>query len=89
MLHESELNVTKMLQSGEFCFFVDKRQSVMNEKGGRLPSRSDFFACPRYVEMGGLEPPSKHRAEKLSTCLFSLWLSAVDCRETGYPQLIG
>ena len=40
------------------------------------------------VELGGLEPPSKHRTSQLSTRLVSLWLSAADCRETGYPQLI-
>lgn len=40
------------------------------------------------VELGGLEPPSKHRTRKLSTCLVSLRLSGQDCRETGYPELI-
>ena len=41
-----------------------------------------------FVEMGGLEPPSKQTTTKLSTCLFCLWLSETGCRQTGYPNLI-
>ena len=47
-----------------------------------------YWFTIRMVELGGLEPPSKHRTSQLSTRLVSLWLSAADCRETGYPQLI-
>ncbi|GEM_PF-6572256 len=35
------------------------------------------------VEMGGVEPPSKQRAKRLSTRLVVLWLSAAACRKTG------
>ena len=41
-----------------------------------------------FVEMGGLEPPSKHRTRELSTRLVSLWFSTRSCRQTGYPRLI-
>ncbi len=41
-----------------------------------------------FVEMGGLEPPSKHRTERLSTRLARLWFSTGGCRRTGYPGLI-
>ena len=41
-----------------------------------------------FVEMGGLEPPSKHRTRELSTRLVFLWFSTDDCRETGYRALI-
>ncbi len=40
------------------------------------------------VELGGLEPPSKHRTRQLSTRLFFLWLSATGCRKTGHLKLI-
>ena len=40
------------------------------------------------VEMGGLEPPSKHRTRQLSTRLVFLWLSAEGCRKTGHRPLI-
>ena len=40
------------------------------------------------VEMGGIEPPSKHRTRELSTRLVCLWFSILDCRKTGYPELI-
>jgi len=33
--------------------------------------------------MGGVEPPSKQRAKRLSTRLVVLWLSAAACRKTG------
>ena len=36
-----------------------------------------------FVEMGGLEPPSKHRTKQLSTRLVFLWFSTYGCRETG------
>ncbi len=39
------------------------------------------------VEMGGLEPPSKHRTRQLSTRLFFLWFSIGVCRKTGQLQL--
>ena len=42
------------------------------------PVREAFF-----VEMGGVEPPSKQRTKQLSTRLFVLWLSAAACRMTG------
>ena len=41
-----------------------------------------------FVEMGGLEPPSKHRTRELSTRLVLLWFSTRGCRRTGYPRLI-
>ena len=41
-----------------------------------------------FVEMGGLEPPSKHRTRELSTRLVPLWFSTRGCRRTGYPRLI-
>ena len=41
-----------------------------------------------FVEMGGLEPPSKHRTRKLSTRLVFLWFSTHGCRETGHRTLI-
>ena len=41
-----------------------------------------------FVEMGGLEPPSKHRTRQLSTRLVSLWFSSGVCRKTGQLQLI-
>ena len=40
-----------------------------------------------FVEMGGLEPPSKQRTRELSTRLSVLWLSATGCRKAGYPKL--
>ena len=43
---------------------------------------------PFLVEMGGLEPPSKHRTRQLSTRLVFLWFSTHGCRETGYRALI-
>ena len=44
------------------------------------------FCC--HVEMGGLEPPSKHRTRELSTRLVYLWFSSHGCRETGHRTLI-
>ena len=41
-----------------------------------------------FVEMGGLEPPSKHRTRELSTRLVLLWFSTRGCRRTGHPRLI-
>ena len=41
-----------------------------------------------FVEMGGLEPPSKHRTKRLSTRLVWLWFSSRGCRQTGHPRLI-
>ena len=49
------------------------------------PQRLSFFS---FVEMGGLEPPSKHRTRELSTRLVYLWFSTYGCRETGYHTLI-
>ena len=46
------------------------------------------FAVNLFVEMGGLEPPSKHRTRELSTRLVLLWFSTRGCRRTGYPRLI-
>ena len=40
------------------------------------------------VEMGGLEPPSKHRIRRLSTRLVRLWFSSAGYRRTGYLMLI-
>ena len=41
-----------------------------------------------FVEMGGLEPPSKHRTRELSTRLVCLWFSSYGCRKTGHRTLI-
>ena len=41
-----------------------------------------------FVELGGLEPPSKHSTRQLSTRLVFLCLSAGICRKTGQFQLI-
>ena len=41
-----------------------------------------------FVEMGGLEPPSKHRTKQLSTRLVFLWFSTHGCRKTGHRTLI-
>ena len=41
-----------------------------------------------FVEMGGLEPPSKHRTRQLSTRLVILRFSTGSCRMTGYLRLI-
>ena len=41
------------------------------------------------VEMGGLEPPSKHRTGWLSTRLSVLCFSTATCRKAGQMQLIG
>ncbi len=41
-----------------------------------------------FVEMGGLEPPSKHRTRQLSTRLVQLWFSTSSCRRTGHLRLI-
>ena len=47
-----------------------------------------MFPMALFVEMGGLEPPSKHRTRQLSTRLVILWFSTHGCRETGYHALI-
>ena len=47
-----------------------------------------MFPMALFVEMGGLEPPSKHRTRQLSTRLVFLWFSTYGCRETGYRTLI-
>jgi hypothetical protein len=41
-----------------------------------------------FVEMGGLEPPSKHCTKQLSTCLSVLWFSTKASRIAGEPWLI-
>ena len=50
------------------------------------PSQSTLRGI--FVEMGGVEPPSKQRTQQLSTRLSFLWLSAAACRKAGQPQLI-
>ena len=50
--------------------------------------RFDQPTEPFLVEMGGLEPPSKHRTKRLSTRLVWLWFSSRGCRQTGHPRLI-
>ncbi len=47
-----------------------------------------FQGWKHFVELGGLEPPSKHRTEWLSTRLVLLWFSSEVCRKTGQLQLI-
>ena len=49
-------------------------------------SNSLIFIC--IVEMGGLEPPSKHSTQKLSTRLFCHWLSGRGCGQTRHQYLI-
>ena len=41
-----------------------------------------------FVEMGGLEPPSKQSTGELSTRLFFQWLWAANRWKTDYLQLI-
>ena len=41
-----------------------------------------------FVELGGLEPPSKRRIRQLSTRLVLLGFSSAGCRKTGHPKLI-
>ncbi len=58
-----------------------------HEKEGDYQS-FDFLVTLIFVELGGLEPPSKHRTEKLSTRLFFLHFSICACRKTGQRKLI-
>ena len=74
MCHTEHI-VMKRLGSGSLSPQTEKAQ----------PQRLSFFS---FVEMGGLEPPSKHRTRELSTRLVFLWFSTNDCRETGYRALI-
>ena len=79
-----------------FDFLGAHRHKVLNAflfKNGtelQYPSIGYPYCVPMlvHVEMGGLEPPSKHRTERLSTRLVFLWLSAGSCRMTGYSGLI-
>ena len=50
------------------------------------PSQSTLRGI--FVEMGGVEPPSKRRIRQLSTRLSVLWFSSVACRKAGQRQLI-
>ena len=65
---------------------VAKRQGL----GSLSPRKKGFDQSikPLFVEMGGLEPPSKHRTRELSTRLVLLWFSTRSCRQTGYSRLI-
>ena len=54
-----------------------------------LQRYNEIFLCKIFfVEMGGLEPPSKHRTRELSTRLVCLWFSTQGCRKTGHLALI-
>jgi len=39
------------------------------------------------VEVSGLEPLSKRRTRRLSTCLSCLWFSRMPCRKAGEASL--
>ena len=58
------------------------------KKDAYLHKKRDHPVSFFCVEMGGLEPPSKHRTRKLSTRLVFLWFSTHGCRETGHRTLI-
>ncbi len=77
---------------------LSSRQSRLHGKVQFTPPAGRSDLCRQYenfefqqylfVEMGGLEPPSRHRTRQLSTRLVFLWLSAGRCRKTGQCQLI-
>ncbi len=73
--HRHKMLDTKLLKSGA------ELQGPSVGHPYRVP-----FCC--HVEMGGLEPPSKHRTRELSTRLVYLWFSSHGCRETGHRTLI-
>jgi len=58
------------------------------KKEAYLHKKKETIGSLFFVEMGGLEPPSKHRTRKLSTRLVFLWFSTHGCRETGHRTLI-
>ena len=66
---------------------VAKRQGLRGiSTNGKSPAaKAELFP---FVEMGGLEPPSKHRTRELSTRLVLLWFSTGNCRLTGHSRLI-
>ena len=63
-------------------FTLSRVRSPQTKKGS---AEAEPFSI---VEMGGLEPPSKHRTRELSTRLVLLWFSTRGCRKTGHQWLI-
>lgn len=78
------------------CRRMRQRVGKENTPAGQARISTDKKMAPSIagrpfflsVEMGGVEPPSKQRAGRLSTRLSCLWLSAAECRKAGCPRLI-
>lgn len=61
----------------------------LRQTGGSISTKKGIpSGIPFFVEMGGLEPPSKQRTRQLSTRLSFHWLSADACRKAGQQGLI-
>lgn len=54
----------------------------------KIPAKFLFGGIFFFVELGGVEPPSKQGNNKLSTCLSSLKFSCADKTEATYRRLI-
>ena len=59
------------------------RRAPLQSSGASPQKRPSAWLRAVFVEMGGLEPPSKHRTRWLSTRLSGLWFSSRECRQAG------
>lgn len=62
-----------------FLYMQQLARVLAKNKSG---NKANICNVPALVELGGVEPPSKHIRRKLSTCLFSYYLSVLHRKKT-------